>query len=104
MRLRTALMTIPVLIAAGLYDIMGPGFDVSEESVKKSFMVNVVQKHPWVALLGWLPPVYIIGFIRCFGKTWCTTTNDWFLASSPHPILWWPHCLYTAAKDGRSID
>jgi len=58
-------------------------------------------KHPWIALLGWFPPAYLIGLIRTWGQPeYQVTLIDLFdigvtagLAS-----LWWPSRLYSRLR------
>lgn len=54
-----------------------------------------LDRHPGLALLGWFPPVYLLGIIRCWGQPWCTSYyGDWISIENPWPALWWPTRLY----------
>lgn len=57
-------------------------------------------KRPWIALLGWFPPIYLGGLIRNWGKPWCTWDGGFFPISSPLPVFWWPTKLYQHRKHG----
>jgi hypothetical protein len=58
-------------------------------------------KHACVALLGWFPPVYLLGIIRYWGKGWATD-GGWVM-DSPLPVFWWPTRLYRARKRGYFV-
>jgi hypothetical protein len=55
-------------------------------------MNGMTYERPWLALLGWLPPIYLLGIVRHWGKPWCTT--DRIVLTLPTPVLWWPTRLY----------
>ena len=46
----------------------------------------LTEKHPWTALLGWLPPIYLIGLIRNIGEPWCTWDGGFASMSLPIPV------------------
>lgn len=63
-------------------------------------MESLLARHPWVALLGWFPPVYLIGLIRTWGRPgYDVTLIDLFdigvsMPSSP----WWPCVLFSRLR------
>lgn len=60
----------------------------------------MLDKHPWIALLGWLPPVYLIGLIRVIGNDdYDVVVGDLFdLAVTIPAIPWWPQNLYNRKR------
>ena len=55
-------------------------------------------KHPWVALLGWFPPVYLFGIVRHWDKPWCSSDTGWIPNPVSFPVFWWPTKLYQRRK------
>lgn len=61
----------------------------------------LTERHPWIALLGWLPPVYVVGLFANSKKPW--VHSDWlFDIGGNTPIFWWPTRLYKHRKWRRS--
>ncbi len=61
----------------------------------------LTERHPWIALLGWLPPVYLVGLFANSRKPW--VHSDWlFDIGGNTPIFWWPTRLYRHRKWQRS--
>ncbi|MDO3312488.1 Uncharacterised protein [Mycobacteroides abscessus subsp. abscessus] len=61
----------------------------------------LTERHPWIALLGWLPPVYVVGLFANSKKPW--VHGDWlFDIGGNTPIFWWPTRLYKHRKWQRS--
>jgi len=54
----------------------------------------LLNRYPALAELGWIPPIYIFGLVRNWGKDWCTWDGGFLPISSPHPVLWWPTMLH----------
>lgn len=59
-------------------------------------MYLTLRKHPWVALLGWLPPAWLIGVVRTWGKDeYDIVVADLFdLAVTVPGAPVWPVLLY----------
>lgn len=55
-------------------------------------------RHPWIALLGWFPPVYFVGLFVNHDKPW--VHHDWLFGvlGGNTPIFWWPTRLYRHLK------
>jgi len=57
-------------------------------------------ERPWIALLGWFPPIYLVGLFVHSGKPW--VHSDWlFDLGGNTPIFWWPTRLYRYQKRQR---
>mgnify|MGYP006999769468 CR=1 FL=1 len=52
-----------------------------------------MQKRPWIALLGWLPPIYVWGLFAHRNKPWGHSDFLFDLGGNT-PIFWWPTRLY----------
>ena len=52
---------------------------------------------PWVALLGWFPPVYVVGLFANKDKYWVQDTWLGWMGGNT-PIFWWPTRLYQERK------
>ncbi|HYG83271.1 MAG TPA: hypothetical protein VD907_00135 [Verrucomicrobiae bacterium] len=58
----------------------------------------MTDRHPWIVLLGFFPPIYVLGVIRYWGRSWCMWDGGFFPISSPLPTLWWPIRMYQYKK------
>lgn len=61
-------------------------------------------RYPWVALLGWLPPVWLIGF--AFGAIGEVVVKMGSMSPPPvdvgfHEVFIWPTALYQSGRDER---
>lgn len=58
----------------------------------------MTEQHPWVALLGWFPPIYLVGLFANHNKAW--VHDNWLLGfmGGNTPIFWWPTRLYQYQK------
>jgi hypothetical protein len=56
----------------------------------------LLMKHPWIALLGWFPPAYLIGLIRTWGNSdYDVVVCDLFDLTVTVPgFFWWPLNLF----------
>lgn len=61
-------------------------------------------KHPWIALLGWFPPAYLIGLIRLWGNSdYDVVVADLFdLAVTVPGFFWWPSNLFRRLRRDRA--
>lgn len=51
----------------------------------------MTDERPWIALLGWFPPIYLVGLFAHHNKPW-VFTSGWLGGNTP--IFWWPTRLY----------
>ena len=66
---------------------------------EREYKPALLNRHPALALLGWFPPVYLVGIIRNWGKPWCNNQRGWI----PNPFgkldaFVWPNKLYERKK------
>jgi hypothetical protein len=68
-------------------------------------MEGLISRHPWVALLGWFPPIYIIGVIRTWGRPeYEVTLIDLFDIGVTAPAApWWPLHLFNHKRREREM-
>lgn len=63
---------------------------------------SMLIRHPWIALLGFFPPVYLVGVIR----TWNRPEYDvavfefFFLEVTGSACFWWPINLFNRLRCG----
>jgi hypothetical protein len=64
--------------------------------VEEGLMKNLLIRHPWIALLGWFPPVWLAGLVRLWGNDdYDVVVADLFdLAVTVSAVPWWPLNLY----------
>lgn len=55
-------------------------------------------ERPWVALLGWIPPVYVAGLFANTNKYWVQDPWLFGFMGGNTPIWWWPTRLYQERK------
>ena len=66
-------------------------------------MDDLLRRHPWIALLGWFPPVYLAGVIRTWGQPeYEVTLIDLFDIGVTVPAApWWPLSLFNRMRRDR---
>lgn len=63
--------------------------------------IPLTERHPWIALLGWFPPVYVAGLFASSKKPW--VNRDFFFGLDDNtPTFWRPTRLYKHRKWQRS--
>lgn len=63
--------------------------------------IPITERHPWIALLGWFPPVYVVGLFANRKKPW-VHREILFDFGTYVPVFWWPTRLYKHRKWQRS--
>jgi hypothetical protein len=67
-------------------------------------MYGTLSRHPWVALLGWLPPVWVIGVIRVWGNPeYEVILIDLFdIGVTMSAAPWWPLNLFNRKRRDKA--
>ena len=61
-------------------------------------------KYPWLALLGWLPFIYLPGIVRVWGNPYYMFSwGAWLGGTSTLPSFWWPTRLYNRMRHERKM-
>jgi hypothetical protein len=62
-------------------------------------------KHPWIALLGWFPPAWLIGLIRLWGNSdYDVVVFEVFFGMevTVPAVPWWPSNLFRRLRRDRA--
>lgn len=68
-------------------------------------MYNTVRRHPSIALLGFLPPIWLIGIIRLWGSPLYVVTLFDFFGFGPamSSVPWWPLALFNRLRREKKL-
>lgn len=65
----------------------------------------LLMEHPWIALLGWFPPAYLIGLIRTWGNSdYDVVAFEVFfgMAVTVPGFFWWPLNLFNRLRRDKA--